>query len=457
MDKKSINYERARDLARDGGEGDRTELASRADVPPEILYFLVDDPSSDVRRCLAANRATPGKADTLLAHDKEDQVRQDLAEKIARLVPELDSQEQTQVYEATMATLEILVRDQATKVRQILSEVLKDVTNAPARIINRLARDTEIVVAEPVLIFSPVLSNEDLLEIISTNSAATKRVEGALGAIAQRHELVESITDAIVQTDDLGAIALLLGNTSAQIREEALEIIIEKAPEVEAWHLPLVKRPVLPLRAAFRLAHFVAASLVDALQSRGDLSIDEISEIREIVDQRIDDGTIDPDWANSERGEKPDVVELDELWDGEGGKKKKGKPVTPIQIAEDMKENFRLDEKSVMEAMERGDVDLVIAAISVLSEIPLELIEKAMDTQDPKAVMAVCWKAGLSGELAEQTQVKIAGISEGDVVKAAGVKFPLEEVEMEEQISRLTDQTTDQDDEPGELGSFTFS
>jgi len=78
-----------------------------------------------------------------------------------------------------METLEILVRDQATRVRQILAETLKDVTNALFDIINRLARDTERVVAEPILRFSLVLSTEDLLEIISGS-----HVDGGIEVIA---------------------------------------------------------------------------------------------------------------------------------------------------------------------------------------------------------------------------------------------------------------------------------
>lgn len=429
---KPIKYEQARELARNGAEEDRTHLATRSDVQPEILYFLVDDPSLEVRRNLATNKATPAKADTILARDKEELVRQEVAEKIALLVPGLDQQAQKQVYDAAMETLGILVRDQASKVRQILSETLKDVANAPADIINQLARDTELVVAEPVLTFSPVLSNEDLLEIISNSP-----VEGVVDAIAQRAAVDATVSDAIIQTDHLGAIALLLGNTSAQIREEALDVIIDKASDVESWHLPLVKRPSLPIKAAFRLAHFVAASLVDVLQKRGELSGEEVSEIRKIVDQRIDDGTIDPDWANQKNTEKPGVVELDELWDEDPDKKRKVKPVTPIQIAEDMKENDRLDEAAVSEAVNRGDVDLVIAAISVLSGLSLEAVEKAIDTQEPQTVMSVCWKAGLSAKLAEQAQSKVAGIKEEDLVKAAGKKFPISDSQMTERLSGL--------------------
>ena len=160
-------------------------------------------------------------------------------------------------------------------------------------------------------------------------------------------------------------------------------------------------------------------------------------EIREIVEKRINDGTVDPDWANAERGAETDVVEVDDLWDEESGTKKRGKPVTPIQIARDMKDNDRLDEKAVIEAITRGDVDLVIAAVSVLSDIDLDVIEKAMDTQDPKAVISICWKAGLSAPVADQMQSKIAGIKEDGVLKAKGSKFPIEKAQMEDQISRL--------------------
>lgn len=430
MGQKPISYEDARAMARNGGEDERKDLAARSDVQPEILYFLADDPSSDVRRNLANNEATPRQADVLLANDKEDHIRADLAAKIAKLVPDLDSQEQERVYLATMETLEILVRDQTVKVRQILAETLKDVAGAPPSIINKLARDAEIVVAEPVLMFSPVLSNDDLLDIIANNP-----VDGALGAIAQRSEVGERVVDAIVEADDYGAVALLLANDSAQIREETLDDIIDKAPEVESWHMPLVKRPKLPMKAAFKLAHFVADSLVDALRNRGDLDVTAVEKIREIVEKRIDDGTIDPDWANE--GGKSSEEEVDDLWEDEAGTKKKGKPVTPIQIAQDMAENGRLNEKSVTEALDRGDIDLVIAAISVLSGLDMPVVEKAMDSQSATSVMAVCREAQLSAILAAQVQTDIAGIKGDDVVGPKGKKYAVPKDQLAAEIEGL--------------------
>jgi len=66
-------------LALDKAEDVRRDLASRADVEPEILYFLTEDPSAEVRRRIAANKATPVQADLLLARDTDQEVRGDLA------------------------------------------------------------------------------------------------------------------------------------------------------------------------------------------------------------------------------------------------------------------------------------------------------------------------------------------------------------------------------------------
>ncbi len=429
--KSDISYEEARALARSADAAERAKLAARPDMKPEILYFLTDDPSADVRRNLALNEATPRQADIVLARDKQDSIRQDLAAKIARLVPELDPSQQDRVYQATIETLEILARDEVTRVRQILAEALKDVAHAPAAVIRQLARDAEIAVAEPVLAFSPVLTDEDLLDIIASNP-----VDGAMGAIAKRDGVSEAVADAIVDTDEEGAIAILLGNHSVQIREETLDAIIDTAAEVGSWHLPLVERPKLPLRAALRLARYVAESLVQTLQKRGELDDDEISEIKLVVEQRIQEDTFDPDWESSSRAPGVGVVDVDDMRDDQDGARK-NKPTTPLEVAQDRKEKGELDEEAIILAMSRGDVDLVIAGIAVMSDTPLTIIESAMDMGSPTAVLAVCWNAGLSAKTAEVVQSKIAGFDEDVVMAAKGNRYPLSEDDLRHEIAAL--------------------
>jgi len=160
---KPLSYEEAREMARHANMNIRMELAVRSDVNPEILYFLSEDLAAEVHRLIAGNEVTPAQADLVLAKDTDQDVRGDLAAKIAKLAPGLRADEQDKVKRMTYEALEILARDQVTRVRQILFEALKDVANAPPEVIQQLARDAELVVVGPILQFSPVLTDDDLL------------------------------------------------------------------------------------------------------------------------------------------------------------------------------------------------------------------------------------------------------------------------------------------------------
>ena len=83
----------------------------------------------------------------------------------------------------TQEVLEILVRDQVTRVRQVIAEALKDVVDVPPDDHPALAHDAEIAVAAPVLECSPLLTDDELLE-----SSAIAPIPGALAAIARRTE-----------------------------------------------------------------------------------------------------------------------------------------------------------------------------------------------------------------------------------------------------------------------------
>ena len=217
-----LSYEEARNHLEGQDTRLRTEMAGRAEVRPEILYYLAEDDSADVRRHIAANPSTPAQAHHILAEDKDDEVRVVLARKISRLVPEMEQEEQAELRERTLAVLEILIRDQLPRVRAVVAEEIKHSRNVPSHIVNQLARDVELIVAEPILECSPVLSEDDLRDII-----ATTETQGAVAAVARRAEVPPSVADAVVETMDVEAITSLLGNKNAQIREETLDTIIE--------------------------------------------------------------------------------------------------------------------------------------------------------------------------------------------------------------------------------------
>ncbi len=108
---KSMTYEEAKELARHSDRKVRRKLAASEDAKAEILYFLAEDPSPEVRREIATNAATPRQADLLLAGDSDHRVRCGIAAKIAKLAPGLTADEQDKVSCMTYEALDILARD----------------------------------------------------------------------------------------------------------------------------------------------------------------------------------------------------------------------------------------------------------------------------------------------------------------------------------------------------------
>ena len=131
----------------------------RTDAGPEVLDYLAKNGASATRRAIAANPATPPESNLLLAGDIDCVVRKALAGKIGRLFPGLLAEEQKQLRDMTIATLEKLARDEVSEVRAILAEEVKHHDCLPKRVVTHLASDSDPKVCLPVIEFSPLLDD----------------------------------------------------------------------------------------------------------------------------------------------------------------------------------------------------------------------------------------------------------------------------------------------------------
>ncbi|MBT5512677.1 MAG: DUF2336 domain-containing protein [Rhodospirillaceae bacterium] len=396
-------------------ENVRLELAARPDVKPEILYFLADDASSKVRTAIAENQRTPHHADIILAKDKDANVRERLADKISRLAPELSPDDKDKVKKMAYDTLETLAKDELTRARQILAEALQDVAGAPAPVIRKLAFDTELVVAGPILENSPVLTDEDLMEIIERGSTT-----GRLSFISKRKDVTEGVSEAIVATADEYAVALLLANPSAQIRETTLDRVVDEAKDVISWHAPLVSRPQISGYAAKRLAGFVAANLIRVLSIRSDLEPDVLEEVKKAVTNRIEGGESD----------LKDAIQLEDT-------------ETPLEVAmgkvQKLKDKGDLNEARVRKMVSGGKKEEVIAALAIMNEVPAVAVQKAINAKNIKGVVSICWKAELSAKTAEQIQSVVVEIGDSEIMKAESGKYAMSDSDMEWQFEFVID------------------
>ncbi|MBT6086837.1 MAG: DUF2336 domain-containing protein [Rhodospirillaceae bacterium] len=396
-------------------ENVRLELVARPDVKPEILYFLADDASSKVRTAIAENQRTPHHADIILAKDKDANVRERLADKISRLAPELSPDDKDKVKKMAYDTLETLAKDELTRARQILAEALQDVAGAPAPVIRKLAFDTELVVAGPILENSPVLTDEDLMEIIERGSTT-----GRLSFISKRKDVTEGVSEAIVATADEYAVALLLANPSARIRETTLDRVVDEAKDVISWHAPLVSRPQISGYAAKRLAGFVAANLIRVLSIRSDLEPDVLEEVKKAVTNRIEGGESD----------LKDAIQLEDT-------------ETPLEVAmgkvQKLKDKGDLNEARVRKMVSGGKKEEVIAALAIMNEVPAVAVQKAINAKNIKGVVSICWKAELSAKTAEQIQSVVVEIGDSEIMKAESGKYAMSDSDMEWQFEFVID------------------
>jgi uncharacterized protein (DUF2336 family) len=410
-----IEYEESKQLAQSRNPSDRRKVAENQLVKPELLYFLATDPDTGVRTAIARNQATPIQADLVLTSDAEEAVRADLAAKIARFAPDLRPDESDKLKAMTYQVLETLIQDQAVRIRRVIAETLKEMKTAPPGLIQRLARDPELSVAGPVLQYSPVLTDQDLLDIVRQLP-----IPGAAAAIARRRLLSSAVADEIGNGIDVDAITALLSNSSAQIREETLDRLIERAPQYPAWHQPLVDRPRLSGEAVRKLARFVAADLIARLQTRTDLPPSTIAELQQIVLQRLE----------RDAGEAPPALPPPRA---EG-------PSGLLAEANRLKAEGKLNEATLIDALVGGRPALVLAGLSVLAGLPLPVIEKIVSAHSAKGITALIWKAKLPMRFAVRVQTILARLPAMQTLKPrSDGGFPLSEEALEWQIGFFSD------------------
>ena len=402
---KKLSYEDARAALESHAKRIREQLAEQESVEPEILYYLASDQSPIVRRRVAANRSTPQQANKILTADIDDEVRCELARKIGRLLPGLNPEDSSRVRDQALEVMERLAHDSLPRVRAILAEEIKSSRHVPAYIVKQLAQDLELIVCAPVLEYSPLLSDEDLIEIV-----AGAHVEGRLSAISKRHQIGENLSDAIVASFDVSAIAALLANPNSQIREEALDRVVESASEVEAWHQPVILRADLSLRAVRRIAGFVSASLLRTLSERAGLDESTASFLNKKVRERIESEGLGADTEAAENH-----------------------IISQVKAAQ---ASGTLNDEFVLSAIDENNRRLVASALAALAEVPKTVVERILVSQSGKAITALVWRSKLSMRVSVKIQAVLAKLPNTKMALAReGVHFPMTQDEMEWHLS----------------------
>ncbi|WP_404403047.1 DUF2336 domain-containing protein [Pelagibacterium halotolerans] len=165
-------------------------------------------------RAFANFRVLNGEADAA----ERDHLIRNLAQLFSYVSDRCDD-EQVAQYDEVLCQLADIVEVEA---RAHVAKLLAPLDRAPGTAVVRLANDV-IEVAAPLLEFSNVLSDDDLIEIVEHQSEA-HRV-----AIAGRKGLKGRVSDAIATFGGEPSVTRLLRNMEAELSNEALEKVAVRA------------------------------------------------------------------------------------------------------------------------------------------------------------------------------------------------------------------------------------
>lgn len=394
-------------------ERTRIRLASATDTEQTVLLQLATDQALTVRVAVAMNEAASIEVNRLLASDRDARIRALLARKLAALLAALPAATrsrigpQARVHAQVLTTLETLVADEAVRVRAAIADVVKDLPGVPRGLILTLVRDTAMLVAEPVIRLSPLLTSEDLLALI-----AAPPVEATLLAIAGRKQIGEPVTDALASASNAAAVAVMLANPTAAIREATLDALVARASHHAAWHAPMVRHPHLSSNAAMALSTIVAEQLLDELAARADLDQAVSTELRRRLEQKL--------RARADRPPQHDEYDA-------------------MAHARCLLADGQLDEPAVLAAIERSETILVGAMLAVSADLPYPAVERAITMRSAKAMVSLLWRGNFTMQLAGPAQCLLLGAAPGSVLCAnPRGGFPLALEEMRWQIEYLT-------------------
>ncbi len=272
--------------------------------------------------------------------------------------------EQVAQYDEVLCQLAELVESEA---RAHVAKLLAPLDRAPGNVVVKLAND-EIEVAQPLLEFSNVLSDDDLIEIIA-NQSEEHRV-----AIAGRTQVPERVGEAIVEHGETASVIKLVRNTNAEIGQQALERLAERAASDAAIAADLRGREDLDWK-----------SLGGKIEAVGD----RVRETMSRIDPRVDPVTVG----------KVQAVVYNRMRNRAGFSSQEWKVAyNQVKALSDRKQ---LDERALIRFARFGYGHHTAAALTMLLRVGPEVFVKWLAMQDYVAITVALRALGIQPDLFE--------------------------------------------------------
>ncbi len=259
--------------------------------------------------------------------------------------------------ERAAAALTLLLEDRCLDVRQNISEAFASHPAAPRHIVLALAHDAPDI-AMPVLQRSPVLNDQDLIEILAT------RGEEVQAAIASRPDLSAALAAAIGEIAGPRACVVLLQNAEATFTPGVFARLTQRYGNDQEIRSILLNRSDVPISERQILLLRLAHSLGRVAEREFQIGKERVRQLTEDAAQRA---TLM--LAGEEAHNVPGLV-------------------SHLRISEQLTTGL------VLKALLRGDLGFVRSAFSELTGMELHRVERFLEEPERAGFRALYRSAG---------------------------------------------------------------
>ncbi|MDE2110611.1 MAG: DUF2336 domain-containing protein [Alphaproteobacteria bacterium] len=296
-----------------------------------------------------------------LAANPQDTTREEIYLAIASLYRVQGAHLNARERELMHDILRRLTSDVEMTIRIALAERLSEDTTAPHDLIMLLA-DDRIEVARPVILRSPLLSDEDMLRLVAECSSSHQE------AVASRANISEPITEALSRCETETVLVALVRNVTAKISSTVYESLVEKSQHLSGLQDPLARRTDLPADLATRMCGWVS----DALKTY-------IVQNYAVEARRLDEA-----FAHAET-----VVKNEPAPPKSPPAEGASKLIEKLAVAGQLKAGF------LLRVLHQSQIDLFDLAFARLVDLPLGELRQWLYEKGPKGVALACRAVGI--------------------------------------------------------------
>ena len=256
----------------------------------------------------------------------------------------------------------VLVEVIEVETRTKLARLFATDPDAPAGLVRAFAANDDAAVAGLVLSQSTVLIDQDLI------ATARCKSQGHLYAIAQRPTISEAVTDVLIDRGEQRVVHAVAKNEGARISDGGFgKLVLRSGDDVElALHVGA--RRDIPRHHFVKLLETASASVWRKIAASNpkfaDLVQGTVTDVIDDINDEVRKACVDHAKAKSR-----------------------------VKRLTEWKE---LGERDVHAAARAQDFERTVAALSILAECPIEVVERAILLENPGAVQILAKAAGCS-------------------------------------------------------------